>query len=133
MNKAILIGNLTRDPELAQTQSGKSVCKFSIAVNRNYTNADGEKVTDFFTIVTWGGQAENCAKYLKKGRKIAVVGELQNRSYEDKEGVKRTVTEIQAQDVEFLSSAEKQADSGDVAPRGDNRTELEEIDEPLPF
>lgn len=76
MNKAFLIGNLTRDPELAQTNSGKSVCKFSVAVNRNYTQADGEKVTDYFTIVTWNGQAENCARYLKKGKKIAVVGEL---------------------------------------------------------
>lgn len=127
MNKAFLIGNLTRDPELAQTNSGKSVCKFSIAVNRNYTQADGEKVTDYFTIVTWNGQAENCARYLKKGKKIAVVGELQQRSFEGNDGVKRTVIEIQAQEVEFLSPMEKQ--------ESNNRRAAEEIDEDtgLPF
>lgn len=125
MNKAFLIGNLTRDPELAQTNSGKSVCKFSIAVNRNYTQADGEKVTDYFTIVTWNGQAENCARYLKKGKKIAVVGELQQRSFEGNDGVKRTVIEIQAQEVEFLSPMEKQ--------ESNNRRETDEVYGDLPF
>lgn len=127
MNKAFLIGNLTRDPELAQTNSGKSVCKFSIAVNRNYTQADGEKVTDYFTIVTWNGQAENCARYLKKGKKIAVIGELQQRFFEGNDGVKRTVIEIQAQEVEFLSPVERQ--------ESNNRRATEEIDEDtgLPF
>lgn len=125
MNKAFLIGNLTRDPELAQTNSGKSVCKFSIAVNRNYTQADGEKVTDYFTIVTWNGQAENCARYLKKGKKIAVVGELQQRSFEGNDGVKRTVIEIQAQEVEFLSPMEKQ--------ESNNRRETDEVFGDLPF
>ncbi len=125
MNKAFLIGNLTRDPELAQPNSGKSVCKFSIAVNRNYTQADGEKVTDYFTIVTWNGQAENCARYLKKGKKIAVVGELQQRSFEGNDGVKRTVIEIQAQEVEFLSPMEKQ--------ESNNRRETDEPDGDLPF
>lgn len=125
MNKAFLIGNLTRDPELAQTNSGKSVCKFSIAVNRNYTQADGEKVTDYFTIVTWNGQAENCARYLKKGKKIAVVGELQQRSFEGNDGVKRTVIEIQAQEVEFLSPMERQ--------ESNNRREADEPDGDLPF
>lgn len=125
MNKAFLIGNLTRDPELAQTNSGKSVCKFSVAVNRNYTQADGEKVTDYFTIVTWNGQAENCARYLKKGKKIAVVGELQQRSFEGNDGVKRTVIEIQAQEVEFLSPIERQ--------ESNNRREADEPDGDLPF
>lgn len=125
MNKAFLIGNLTRDPELAQTNSGKSVCKFSIAVNRNYTQADGEKVTDYFTIVTWNGQAENCARYLKKGKKIAVVGELQQRSFEGNDGVKRTVIEIQAQEVEFLSPMERQ--------ESNNRRETDEVYGDLPF
>ena len=102
MNKVILIGNLTRDPELRVTTSGRSVCSFSIAVNRNYTPQTGERLTDFFNIVVWGKQAENCGKYLAKGRKVAVSGELQNRSFEGKDGVKRTVTEINAIDVEFL-------------------------------
>lgn len=125
MNKAFLIGNLTRDPELAQPNSGKSVCKFSIAVNRNYTQADGEKVTDYFTIVTRNGQAENCARYLKKGKKIAVVGELQQRSFEGNDGVKRTVIEIQAQEVEFLSPMERQ--------ESNNRRETDEVYGDLPF
>ncbi len=120
MNKAILIGNLTKAPELMQTTSGKSVCKFNIAVNRNYTQSGGERVTDFFTIVTWGGQAENCARYLKKGKKIAVVGELQQRSFDGNDGVKRTVIEVQAQEIEFLSPAENQANSGNRTPQGDD-------------
>ena len=109
MNKVILIGNLTRDPELRVTTSGRSVCSFSIAVNRNYTTQTGERLTDFFNIVVWGKQAENCGKYLAKGRKVAVSGELQNRSFEGKDGVKRTVTEINAIDVEVLTPREQGA------------------------
>lgn len=132
MNKVFLIGNVTKDLELMQTTSGKSVCKFNIAVNRNYTQG-GEKITDFFTIVTWGGQAETCARYLKKGKKIAVCGELQQRSFEGNDGVKRTVIEVQAQEVEFLSSGERQENSGDVAPRVSNNSEQDDNDPPLPF
>ncbi len=82
MNKVIEIGNLTKDPEHSTTTSGISVCKMSIAVNRNFTNANGERETDYFNIVAWRGLADNCARYLSKGKKIAVVGSLQNRSYE---------------------------------------------------
>ena len=103
MNKVILVGNLTRDPELSETPSGVAVCKFSIAVNRPHANSDGERQTDFFNIVVWRGQGENAAKYLKKGSKVGIVGSLQNRSYEDKDGVKRSVTEVIASEVEFLS------------------------------
>ena len=110
MNKVFLIGNLTRDPELRTTASSKSVCSFSIAVNRAFSNQQGEKVTDFFNIIVWGKLGENCAKYLSKGRKVAVMGEIQNRSYE-KDGVKRTVTEIIASDVEFLTARDSQGDS----------------------
>lgn len=140
MNKVFLIGNLTRDPELTETNSGISVCKFSIAVNRNYTQ-DGERLTDFFTIVTWRGQAENCAKYLTKGRKISVVGTLQNRSYEDRDGNKRTVTEVQAQEIEFLtanagSENAEEKGQGNTQPKHNerNKAELESIDDgDLPF
>lgn len=104
MNKVYLIGNLTRDPELSETNSGIAVCRFAIAVNRSYNNADGERITDFFNITVWRTQAENCGKYLKKGSKVAVVGSLQNRTYDDKEGIKRQVTDIVANEVEFLSS-----------------------------
>lgn len=103
MNKCVLIGNLTKDPELKTTPSGVPVCAFSIAVNRPHKGADGNREVDFFNIITWRGLAENCAKYLTKGKKAAVTGEIQNRSYEDKDGNKRYVTEIIASDVEFLS------------------------------
>lgn len=103
MNKVILIGNLTRDPEVTTTGSGVSVCKMSIAVNRNFTNADGERECDFFNIVAWRKLAENCGKYLSKGKKIAVVGNLQNRNWEADDGTKRYATEIMADEIEFLS------------------------------
>lgn len=103
MNKVFLIGNLTRDPELRTTPSGVGVCSFSIAVNRKFQGKTGEKKTDYFDIITWRSLAELCGKYLSKGRKVAVVGELQNRSYETKDGTKRYVTEILASEVEFLS------------------------------
>lgn len=104
MNKVFLIGNLTRDPEVSETNTGIPVCRFSIAVNRNYTGTDGERQTDFFNITVWRKSAENCGKYLKKGSKVVVTGSLQNRSYEDKDGIKRNVTDIIANEVEFLSS-----------------------------
>ena len=103
MNQVILIGNLTRDPELSTTPSGVSVCRFSLAVNRSYKSQDGTQETDFFNIVAWRAQADFCGKYLKKGRKIAVVGSIQNRSYDDKDGNKRYVTEIIASNVEFVT------------------------------
>ena len=103
MNKVILIGNLTRDPELTETPSGVPVCRFAIAVSRDYADSQGNRETDFFNITTWRGKAETCGKYLKKGNKVAVCGSLQNRSYEDKDGIKRTVTDVIASDVEFLT------------------------------
>ena len=107
MNKSFFIGNLTKDPELRSTQSGKAVASFTIAVNRRFKNQAGEAVTDFFPVAVWGQLAEVCGRYLAKGKKVAVVGELQTRSYEDKQGVKRYVTEIVADEVEFLSPREK--------------------------
>ena len=115
MNKITLIGNLTRDPELSQLPSGVSVCKFGIAVNRNFTNANGERETDFFNITAWRGLGENCAKYLAKGRKVCVVGNVQIRNYEDKDGNKRTAVDVVAEDIEFLSARSDDADAG--APR----------------
>lgn len=103
MNKVILIGNLSKPPELRTTNSGTSVCTFSIAVNRKYKAQDGSQITDFFDIVAWRQLAELCGKYLEKGRKIGIVGELQTRSYESKDGTKRYVTEIVASEVEFLT------------------------------
>lgn len=134
MNKVILIGNLTRDPDYGETQSGISFCNFSIAVNRPYSDSNGERQTDFFNIKTWRGQADNCAKYLRKGSKVGVVGSLQTRTYEDNDGNKRNVTEIIANEVEFLSSANKSDDSNETTRAQRNRPELEPIDDDnLPF
>lgn len=98
MNKVILIGNLTRDPELSETNSGIAVCRFGLAVNRQYSSSDGERETDFFQVTAWRGTGENVARYCKKGHKVAVVGSIQMRNYEDREGVKRTAVDIVAQD-----------------------------------
>ena len=137
MNKVILIGNLTRDPELTETPSGVAVCRFAIAVTRDYANADGTRETDFFNITVWRGRAENCGKYLKKGNKVAIVGSLQNRSYEDKDGIKRNVTDVVASEVEFLTPKGAQPDGDIDAPAVSakrERRQLEEIDDnQLPF
>lgn len=103
MNKVFLIGNLTRDPELSETNSGVSLCRFAIAVNRNYSAADGERKTDFFNVTAWRGLGETVARYAKKGNKVAVTGSIELRNYEDSQGNKRTAVDIIAQDVEFLS------------------------------
>ena len=141
MNKVYLIGNLTRDPELTETNTGISVCRFAIAVNRNYSGSDGERQTDFFNITVWRNNADNCGKYLKKGSKVAIVGSLQNRSYEGKDGIKRNVTDIVASEVEFLSSknASDGQDEDYSRPHRDNQSskkpELEVMvdDDTLPF
>ena len=104
MNKVFLIGNLTRDPELSTTNSGISVCRISIAVSRRFANADGSRETDFFNVVAWRAIAENCAKYLKKGSKIAIMGSIQNHSYDAQDGTKRYATDITAEEIEFLST-----------------------------
>ena len=133
MNKTILIGNLTRDPELTETPSGVAVCKFSIAVSRDYADADGNRETDYFIITVWRGRAENCGKYLKKGNKVAIVGKLQNRSYEDKDGIKRTVTDIIADEVEFLTPKQASQEESVVSTTR-QRPQLEQIDDnKLPF
>ena len=133
MNKVILIGNLTRDPELTETPNGVAVCKFNIAVSRDYSDSNGNRKTDFFNITVWRGRAETCGKYLKKGNKVAVVGSLQNRSYEDRDGVKRTVTDVVASEVEFLTPKQSEPEVG-VSSMTRERPQLEPInDNQLPF
>ena len=117
MNKCILVGNLTRDPELTQTPNGVSMCRFSIAVNRTYANANGEREADFINIVTWRGLAENCGKYLSKGRKVAICGSIQTRSYDDKDGNRRYATDVVADDVEFINSGSGEGGGNASAPR----------------
>ena len=98
LNRVILIGRLTRDPELKYTTNGTAVATFTLAINRRFNKEE----TDFIDVVTWKGLAENCANYLGKGRLAAVEGRLQVRSYETKEGQKRKVAEVVADDVRFL-------------------------------
>lgn len=104
MNKTYLIGNLTKDVDLAETPNGVNVARFTLAVSRPYTNADGNRDTDFHNCVAWRSTGELIAQYCKKGDKLAVVGSLQNRSYEDKDGNKRFITEVVVVEVEFLST-----------------------------
>lgn len=103
MNKVILIGNLTKDPEVNVTSNDLVNCRFSIAVKRSYANG-GKKETDFFTIVCWRGLAENCGKYLRKGSRVGISGAIQNKNYEGSDGVKRYSVEIVADEVQFLTT-----------------------------
>ncbi len=112
LNRIVLIGRLTKDPELRYTVNGIGVASFTLAVDRNRKNQQGEKETDFINIVAWRGLGENCANYLKKGKLAAVDGRLQIRNYEDKEGIRRTITEVVADDVRFLSPKEDSASYG---------------------
>ena len=123
LSQTIIIGRTTKEPEIRQTQSGISVATFTIACDRNFKNAQGEKETDFFNIVCWRGLAETVGRYLGKGRLVAVSGRLQNRSYEAKDGTKRYITEIVASEVQFLDRAK------------DEQQPFAEIDQPddLPF
>lgn len=104
MNKVFLIGRLSRDPELRHTTSGMAVCQINVAISRR-TGAGREPETDFINVVVWDKQAENVAKYLAKGRQVAVEGRIQTRSYDNNEGKKTYVTEVVANNVEFLGSA----------------------------
>lgn len=137
MNKVMLIGNLAKDPELITTNNGVALCKFTLAVQRRFTGNDGEREADFLPIIVWRGQAENCYKYLKKGSKAAISGSVQTRSYEATDGTRRYMTEIIADEVEFLASKGGSADDGDIEPKDDKKdvvSKFEPIDDgDLPF
>lgn len=108
MNKVNLIGNLTKDPESRTVpSSGKTVANFTLAVTRRFKNASGEREVDFIPIVVWGAQAESCVKYLRKGSKCGVCGSIQTRTYEAQDKTRRYVTEVVAEEVEFLDSKQK--------------------------
>lgn len=111
MNKVFLIGRLTRDPELRYTSSNIATATFSIAVNRNFANQNGEREADFINIVVWRKQAENVKNYLTKGSQVAIDGRIQTRTYDGQDGQKRYVTEVVADNVQFLDS-KSQASSG---------------------
>ena len=114
INRVTLVGNLTRDPELRTTPNGKSVCTLGLAVNERYKNESGEWVEkpNFFDIVVWGAQAENCSQYLAKGRQIAVDGRLSFRSWEAQDGSKRSKVEVIANTVQFLGSRQDAGQGG---------------------
>ncbi len=130
MNKVFFIGNLTRDPELTQTSSGVSVCRFSLAVSRPYADADGNRETDFFNCTAWRGLGETISKYCKKGNKVMVGGHIQLRNYEDNQGVKRQAVDIIVQDVEFLTPK-----SSDEQPAAKQKPTLQAMDDDsdIPF
>ena len=114
-NKVILIGNMTADPELKQTAAGISVCSFSIAVNRRFARADqGQQNVDFINIVTWRQSAEFVSRYFKKGNPILICGQLQTRTWTDNQGQKRYATEVVADEVSFVASANQNG----VGPQG---------------
>lgn len=128
LNKVVLIGRLIKDPDLRYTTSGIAVARFTLAVDRGFKNQDGEKQADFIPITVWRTQAENCAKYLGKGRLVAVSGRIQTGSYE-KDGQRHYTTEVVADEVRFLEWGNKQEQGQDDIPG----FEPYESNEPLPF
>ena len=148
LNKAILIGRLTKDPELRSTSNNISVTSFTIAVDRNFTNQQGERETDFIPVVAWRSLAETCARYLTKGRLVAVSGRMQVRSYEGNDGLRRYITEVVADEVQFLERNPNSGGapgnapipgSGNSKPTGNGASEpdgfspLDVDDDELPF
>lgn len=111
MNKIIIIGNLTRDPELRTVGSGISVCDFTVAVNRRKKDDNGQQEADFFRVTAWRQLGENCSRFLSKGRKVCVVGAVSARAYEVKDGTTKVSLTVNAEDVEFLSPRDEQEDS----------------------
>lgn len=128
MNKVFLIGNLTKDPEIMTTQNGNSITRFTLAVQSRFKNEDGEKDCDFINCVAWKTLADNIYKYLKKGKKCSIVGSIKTRSFDAPDGTKRYVTEINCEEIEFLSPVEKSENDSS------EQQKLEPIDEDnLPF
>lgn len=134
MNKVILVGNLTKDPELTTTNSGVSLCKFTLAVQRRFAGNDGEREADFLPIIVWRGQADNCYKYLKKGSKCSVSGSVQTRSYDAPDGTRRYITEIIADEVEFITTKNNSDEEGAPAyekPVGEKKEDVVAKFEPI--
>jgi single-strand DNA-binding protein len=132
LNRSILIGRLTKDPELRYTPAGVAVTQFTLAVERQFKN-NGEKETDFINIVTWKQLAETCANYLRKGRLTAVEGRIQTRNYEGKDNKKVYVTEIVADNVRFLEHGESKPSENKQDPFIDDGKPIDISDDDLPF
>lgn len=146
LNRVVLIGRLTRDPELRYTPTGTAVTQFTLAVDRPFTNGQNQREADFIPVVTWKQLAENCANYLRKGRLCAVEGRIQTRNYENNEGRKIFVTEVVADNVRFLESSRKEesrsnsgqnagygGNAGNQDPFSDQEKPLDINDDDLPF
>ena len=116
MNKFIFIGRLTKDPELQTTSNGISMANFSVAVNRKYKNADGNYDADFFYCTAWRQAAETIAKFCKKGDRIMVSGEIQNRTYDAEDGTKKYMTNYMVNEFEFLNSKKDASNDEDLEP-----------------
>ena len=139
VNKVILIGNLGKDPEVRYTTTGRAVARFSIATSEVWNDAEGKRQerTEWHNIIVWGKQGETCAQYLAKGRQVYIEGSIRNRSYDDKTGTKRYITEIVAQRVRFLGGGggtrvapEAEAEApGEPAPAG----QTPPFDDDIPF
>ena len=116
MNKAILLGRLTKDPELRYTTTNNTaVCSFTLAVDRRFSKSGEERQVDFIPVVAWGKNAEFCSKYFQKGQQVVVIGRIQVRSWDDKEGDKRYTTEVVAEETYFADS-KKQSDKNETIP-----------------
>ena len=139
LNKVVLIGNLTADPEVKQTQSGISVVSFTIAINRRYQSknaTEGQQTADFINIVAWRQSAEFVSRFFKKGKPILVCGSIQSRSYTDNQGNKRSVTEVVADEVGFVESkSEAHSDASHYVPDAYSQPQFEDVtdDGDLPF
>lgn len=135
LNRITVIGRLTKDPELRSTSNGVAVATFTIAVDRQYKNQNGEKETDFIPIVVWRGLAETCSKYLSKGNMVAIDGRLQIRNYENDKGERRTIAEIVAENAQFLTpktNTWEDSNSASFCRNSDELGEMEPIDD-TPF
>jgi single-strand DNA-binding protein len=134
LNRIVVIGRLTRDPELRSTSNGTPVATFTVAVDRNFSNNRGEKETDFIPVVVWRGLAETCGRYLSKGKLCAVDGRMQIRTYETSDGSKRTVAEVVADSVRFLSpKGETQGNNVSPSYEANPTATMDEFPEIDPF
>ena len=133
MQKLMIIGNLVRDPESRTTNSGSSVCSFTVAVNRRGKQAEGQPEADFFRVSAWNKMGENCQKYLTKGKKVAVVGSVSVHTYQAQDGTTKASMEVFAQDVEFLSPIGGATEHTAPAPQGQPTDVTGQIDSELPF
>lgn len=132
LNNVVLIGRLTRDPEVRTTTSGSAVARFALAVERDFAGRDGNKETDFIPVIAWRGLGELAGKYLSKGKMCAVQGQLHIRNYEDKDGNKRSIAEINANNIQFLTPKGKEQSNGSSGSY-DDLTEVAPQDEDIPF